>query len=64
MEVHACIGRYKRSNCSNIKGNNIWTSTSPCEQIIKIIRISSMALLQYKGGFPDPGLMCAYHDRI
>ena len=33
MEVHACIGRYKRSNYSNIKGNNIWTSTSPCEQI-------------------------------
>ena len=28
-----CIGRYKCSNCSNIKGNSIWTSTSPCEQI-------------------------------
>ena len=29
--LHACIGRCKHSNCSNMKGNNIWTSTSPCE---------------------------------
>ena len=28
--MHAGIGRYKRSNCSN-KGKNIWTCTSPCE---------------------------------
>ena len=76
MEVHACIGRYKRSNCSSIKGNNInldihitmWTNyivrlrfpvhlswgkvaRGYPDAIFKIIRISSMALLQNKSLF-------------
>ena len=51
MEVHACIGRYNRSNCSNIKGNNIWTSTSTCEH--RAAAICSAPLVKVARGYPD-----------